>query len=63
MMGLTDSPYHACQSVTRDNCIAMGDQLDSNNNVTWEKGVLNCPGTKEYIIKGPMCSIKGLMSC
>ena len=47
MIVLTDSPYHACQAVTWDKCIAMGDRLDSNNPFSLEKVVLNLPGTKE----------------
>ena len=31
MMGITELPYHACQAVKCDKCIAIGDQLDSNN--------------------------------
>ena len=31
-MGLTDSPYHACNAVMWDKITAMGDQLDLKNN-------------------------------
>ena len=47
-MGLTDSSYHTFQAVTWSKCIAMGDRLDSNNPFSWDKVVLNLPGTKEY---------------
>ena len=30
-MGFTDSYYHACQEVTWEKGISMGDLLDSNN--------------------------------
>ena len=30
-MGFTDSSYHACQAVTWEKGISMGDRLDSNN--------------------------------
>ena len=45
MMGITDSPYYACQVVTWDKCISMGDQIDRNNSFAWDKVVLNLPGT------------------
>ena len=48
IMGLTDSSYHEFQAVTWSKCIAMGDRLDSNNPFSWEKVVLNLPGTEEY---------------
>ena len=47
-MGLTDSPYHACQAVKWAKCIAMGDRLDSNNPFVWDKVVLNLLGSEEY---------------
>ena len=46
MMGITDSPYHACQAVTWNKYIAMGEQLDSNNPFAWEKMVLKLYGTE-----------------
>ena len=52
-MGLTDLPYHVCQEVMWDKSIAMGDQLDSNNDSAWKKVVLNFPGTKEYYCQNP----------
>ena len=33
--GLTDSPYHVCQSAMWDKITAMGNQPDSNNTFAW----------------------------
>ena len=43
-MGITGSPYHACQVVTWAKSIAMGDRINQNNPFAWEKVVLNLPG-------------------
>ena len=32
MMGILDSPYHACHLVTWDKYIAVGDRIYYNNN-------------------------------
>ena len=48
IMGLTDQPYHACQVMTWDKIIAMGDQLFLENPFVQEKVVLNFHVTKEY---------------
>ena len=48
MMGLTDSPYHACQAVTWAKCISTGDRLDPNNPFAWNKVVLKLPGADDY---------------
>ena len=48
IMGLTDSPYHACQAVTWAKGIVMGDSIDSNNTFAWDKMVLKLPGTEGY---------------
>ena len=53
MLGITDSPHHACQAVTWAKCIAIGDQLEPNNLFAWKKVVLNLPGTKEYYFQKP----------
>ena len=45
MMGLTDSPYHACQTVMWDKSISMGYILDLDDPFAWDKVVLNFPGT------------------
>ena len=47
MMGITGFPYHACQEVTGDKSIALGDWLDSNNPFAWYKVVLKFPGSEE----------------
>ena len=54
MMGLTDSTYHACQTVKWDKSIAMGDRIDLNNPISWENVVLNSHGTKGYDFQQPM---------
>ena len=48
MMKLTDSLYHECQTATLAKRMAMGDQLELNNNFAWEKVVMKLTGTKEY---------------
>ena len=53
MMGITDSPYHACQAVTWDKCISMGDRIDPNNPFEWEEVVLKFLGTEECDCKSP----------
>ena len=52
-MGLTYSPYHACQAVTWDKSIAMGNRLELKNNFAWEKLVFKFPETKEYDCQRP----------
>ena len=52
-MGITDLTYHAFQAVMWSKSISMGDQLDLDNPFSWEKVVLNIPGTKEYDYQQP----------
>ena len=40
-MGFTDCPYHACQEVTWDKTIAIGNRRDSMNPFRWERVVVN----------------------
>ena len=41
MMGLTDSPYHACQTVTWARKIALGNRRDPSKPLKWDRAVVN----------------------
>ena len=48
MMGLIDSPYHACQEVRWANSTSLEFQRGLQNTFVWYKAVLNFPGTINY---------------
>ena len=52
-MVLTDSPYHAWQSVTWAKTIAMGDHREPRNPFKWDRVVLNFPRSEGYDCKCP----------
>ena len=43
IMGLIDSPYHACSEVTWDNGMVMDNIIYPDNNVGWVRVVSNLP--------------------
>ena len=47
-MGLTYSPYHACQVVTWAKSVALGDKQSLNNPFGWYTVVVNLTGTTAY---------------
>ena len=63
MMGIIDSTFHVCQSVTWDKYIAMGDKFNPNNLFAWDKVVLKFTGKKNMIVTVHRCLRKGLMGC
>ena len=48
MVGQTDPPYNALQSVTWAKGIVMGDKIDPYNLYGRDRVVSNLPGTKIY---------------
>ena len=47
-MGLTYSPYHACQAVTWAKSVSLGDRLNLSNTFILEKVVVKFPGKTVY---------------
>ena len=53
MMGLTDSPYHACQAVMWANIVALGDRQSLKNPFVWYEVVVKFTGTTACDCKCP----------
>ena len=47
-MGLTSSPYQACQGMGIAEEVIRGNHLDPQNIFRWERIILNLPGSEEY---------------
>jgi hypothetical protein len=55
-MGLTSSPYQACQGMGFAEEVIHGDRLDSNNIFRWDRVRLNLPGSQAYNPSKPWVS-------
>ena len=41
MMGLTDSPYHACQAITWSKITSLGNRRETINPFKWDRVLVN----------------------
>ena len=53
MMGIPYPPYHTYQAVNWEMNIALGDRRDSDNPFSWDRLVVNFPGSEGYNCKHP----------